>query len=1046
MQILKANSQRRATLREKTSQSLLRRSVLQSKYKEHVHAAIYQKRATAEKNRLELLGAAKETHGRRLQARRIAKSISQQQENGSLKLSESLEDKLQTAKRQRAVYQMQKVSLHNIVGVYWNEKTQKQADRLSRKLLRCWRKFLKQRTTLGLAKSYHDLNINASHGQSIPFENFAILIETSSTLRTTKALLDRLETCYRVLLGTASGTHSHGQEDIDHLLRRVISPNRDTSRSPVRSRHVKKPESARAATKTPVKLSRYQIRVMLSAYMIVGHPNAVFSGQGVRETALANSAKKFVEEFELLIDIILNGPSQKSSEESNSALARRCTFRSQLAAFDAAWCSYLNSFVVWKVKDVESLENDLVRAACQMEISMMQKYKPTPEGDNNALTHDVKAFQKQMQVTEHQKLLREKVLHLSGEAGIERMQNALSDTRREYFKSKENCVTGESPVAHIPSPCATTSPSIAAADERSDTVVQPLSNDTTMPPLEDLGSSVASNSGLVSRSSEVLGMENVFIVNEFLHGRHYSVVDSSNVTEENQKVRETMEKAFWDGISDSIQQEKYDQIVALMKEVRDELYEMSPKSWKPKITEVIDLDILSQLLSSHRLDMEYLGTVMEFALVSLQKLSAVAHENRLKESHKKVVLELAELCQAGDGSNLSHAVALVKGLRFVLEQIQVLKQEISKARMKILEPLLKGPTGLEYLGKAFAKLYGPPSDALNHLPMTVQWLSSVVPGKDQEWIEHTRASLELQEGSSTDRPVIPSTALRTGGSFSSSRLQTSASMNVDDIEGTDNRYPECKGEKGDLLVRLGLVKLVNNVNGVTQEELPETLKLNFLRLRAVQAQLQKITVIATSILVLRQTLVMEQMISSFEDMESTIQRCSLQLSQILDTVVDAGLEQIVQLLSKTAERFDKSNDSAKTQSRRVVMAKTLRKSLQAGDPVFVRVSRAIYLATREVVLAGSGTHGRGLAEKALRQVGAAILTDKVVVQVAVLGVMSRNWQCEVLVWLIFVSDGKMDGRIENRMRDVKMDGRIGSDTRVLNGMRRGVAARPRLKP
>lgn len=79
----------------------------------------------------------------------------------------------------------------------------------------------------------------------------------------------------------------------------------------------------------------------------------------------------------------------------------------------------------------------------------------------------------------------------------------------------------------------------------------------------------------------------------------------------------------------------------------------------------------SQLLSSCRLDMEYLGMIMEFALVSLQKLSAVAHENRLKESHQKVISELVELCQAGDGSNRSHAIALIKGLRFLLEQIQV---------------------------------------------------------------------------------------------------------------------------------------------------------------------------------------------------------------------------------------------------------------------------------------------------------------------------------------------------------------------------------------
>lgn len=56
-----------------------------------------------------------------------------------------------------------------------------------------------------------------------------------------------------------------------------------------------------------------------------------------------------------------------------------------------------------------------------------------------------------------------------------------------------------------------------------------------------------------------------------------------------------MGRAFWDGISDSIQQEKYDHVVVLMKEVRDELCEMSSKSRKQEILEVIDLDILSQV-------------------------------------------------------------------------------------------------------------------------------------------------------------------------------------------------------------------------------------------------------------------------------------------------------------------------------------------------------------------------------------------------------------------------------------------------------------------
>ena len=48
-----------------------------------------------------------------------------------------------------------------------------------------------------------------------------------------------------------------------------------------------------------------------------------------------------------------------------------------------------------------------------------------------------------------------------------------------------------------------------------------------------------------------------------------------------------------------------------------------------------------------------------------------------------------------------------------------------------------------------------------------------------------------------------------------------------------------------LLVRLGLLKLVSGIFGITEESLLETLKLNLSRLRAVQAQIQKIIVIST---------------------------------------------------------------------------------------------------------------------------------------------------------------------------------------------------------
>ncbi|KAL8242403.1 hypothetical protein R6Q59_012705 [Mikania micrantha] len=1000
LRILKAYRQRRATLRERTSQSLLRRIARESKYKECVGAAISQKRAAAEKKRLELLEADMErAHARLLQVRKVSKLVSQKRETERRRLRESLEDKLQRAKRQRAEYLMQRAKLHNSVGASWTKKMQKQADYLSRNLARCWRKFLKRKSTFELAKSYTALNINEDHVKSMPFEQFAVLIETHTKRQTTKALFDRLEIRYKALMNMESGISNNVQNDIEHLLKRVASPSRRTTpRTPAHSRHVRKPDPASAVSKTPVKLSRYQVRIVLCAYMIVAHPDAVLSGQGECEAALAEAAKKFIHEFDLLINIILH----RRFGESKPLLPTR-TFRSQLLVFDLAWCAYLNSFVVWKVKDAESLEEDLVRAACQMEISMMQKCKLTL-GDNADLTHHMKAIQKQ--VTEDQQLLRERVRHLNGDAGIEHMRNALSDTQTKYFKAVENGNPMGSPAAHIPPSSSLLVTSTADSEkktksEESSHVVCALFKDDDSKSMQKVvGASAArsiSPESQLHRSGETVSIENELIVNEFVHGQHYSSANTLNGTDEDQtivKIRETMEKAFWDGITKSIQEDNYDRVVELMKEVRDELCEMAPQSWKQDIIEIIDVDILSQLLKSDSLDMEYLGKILEFALLSLQKLSAPANEFSLKDVHHKVLRELSDICQADD-SNRSNAIALVKGLRFVLKEIQALKQEISNARIKIVEPLLSGPAGLEYLGKAFAKRFGSPSEACIRLPLTMRWLSSLGPTYDQDWSDHNRVLSGLQDGSPSEKIVVPSTALKSGGSFSNGLRPTSVSVTDD---AADNGYPECKGERRDLLVRIGLLKMVNDVYGVTQEELPETLKLNFLRLRLVQAQIQGIIVTAISILVLRQTLVTEKMISNLKDMDTMIQKCSTELLKILDTVENAGLEEIVELLSKTADGFDITNDTTKTESRRLVIARMLRKSVQAEDSVFVKVSRTVYLATRGVLFSGNGDCGRLLATMALRQVGAAVLTDRVAETGKVLGVMASVTGCVHGLW------------------------------------------------
>lgn len=63
--------------------------------------------------------------------------------------------------------------------------------------------------------------------------------------------------------------------------------------------------------------------------------------------------------------------------------------------------------------------------------------------------------------------------------------------------------------------------------------------------------------------------------------------------------------------------------------------------------------------------------------------------------------------------------------------------------------------------------------------------------------------------------------------------------------GAAGEHPGCSGDRIDILLRLGLLKLVSRIQGLDLDTLPETLELNLKRLRSVQSQLQKIIVIAT---------------------------------------------------------------------------------------------------------------------------------------------------------------------------------------------------------
>lgn len=149
-----------------------------------------------------------------------------------------------------------------------------------------------------------------------------------------------------------------------------------------------------------------------------------------------------------------------------------------------------------------------------------------------------------MQVSEDQKLLREKVQHLSGNAGIERMECALSETRSKYFQAKENGSPLGAQIAHFISPSTPSTSSRASVGsteksnsveniERPSRVVRSLFKEDDTPSKE-LGSSAPTTNldNELGTSVEKLVLENELIVNEFLHEQHHAFADIFKLTEE----------------------------------------------------------------------------------------------------------------------------------------------------------------------------------------------------------------------------------------------------------------------------------------------------------------------------------------------------------------------------------------------------------------------------------------------------------------------------------------------------------------------------------
>ncbi|CAH2070833.1 unnamed protein product [Thlaspi arvense] len=895
-------AQRRAAKRQRAAQSLMQRAIQENRYKESVRAAIYQKRAAAESKRMGILEAERRRASTRLtRVFGAASSVQSRKEAERRKMKDRLEERLQRAKKLKAQYLRRWRGMDSSAHQRL-EAMKKNQEHLVRMLERCWRRFVKnKKSTFVLVRAYRGLGIDEKSIESVPFEQLAIQMNSVAVIRTVKEFLDRLE----IRLSLSQGSTV---ENINHLLKHIVP----------QARRENSPSSKKMEYQKLKKIARYPARIFLCAYMIKQHPDAIFRGRGEHEIALAESAAYLIREFELLVKIILEGAEFTLQDNASLLPPRPRKFRSQLEAFDKAWCSYLKGFVVWKTNDAKLLENELAETQ-EPELSEA-KHTSSPKVIDGGISQKLMKVSSPTIFTE---------THGAGEskASVDSLRPSSSSPGSSNFS----------------------------------------------PSLKSGGSEVISPPNVAGHSLDTtLASENEVIVNEIVHDSTSSFADSfdanSGDTHNLQvKVKETMEKAFWDGIMESMKQSQPDfsWVLKLMNEVRDELCEISPKDWRQEIVQTIDTDVLSQLLTSGNVDMAYLGNILEFSLGILLKLSAPANEEEIRSTHHKLMTELGEIVPSEGQSNSSYAVLMVKGLRFVLQQIQILKKEISKSRLKLLEPLLKGPAGLEYLKKSFSSRHGSPEQASSFLPLTKRWLFSVRGDAEKEWKEHTDALSVVTNNNLSGSSGLPSTTMRTGGNVPSVSKVNTPSSSFPGIE-----LSECKGETVDLLIRLGLLKMVSEIGGLTLETVPETFQLNLSRLRAIQSQIQKIILVSISVLILQQTLVRENSFPT--NMETITWTCINRLYEMLDAKPDAGLSEIMETLSELLD----SDDEAETKKR--VIANMLVKSLQAGDAVFTRVSQTIYLAIRAAVLAGNNTRRKQLVETILRRIGAASLADKVI--------------------------------------------------------------------
>ncbi|RMZ52764.1 hypothetical protein APUTEX25_000883, partial [Auxenochlorella protothecoides] len=229
---------------------------------------------------------------------------------------------------------------------------------------------------------------------SARFDRLTAALGSPATLRATGALL-----------GAVRARHPGPLPPLGHLLRRVFPP---------------------SAARVP----RYPARVVLSAYAVATHPEVVLSGLGGQEAGLVHAGARLAAALRAVALAWVEGGEALDGDAASRTATQDPTPTAALPAFDAAWVEYLELFVAWKAADAAALEADLIRIAVELQASAARKREESAARDVRARSApDMAALEAALQAD--LALLRERVLQLTGRAGLRRLEAALRATPGE---------------------------------------------------------------------------------------------------------------------------------------------------------------------------------------------------------------------------------------------------------------------------------------------------------------------------------------------------------------------------------------------------------------------------------------------------------------------------------------------------------------------------------------------------------------------------------------------------------------------------------------